>query len=119
MALILAWSLFVLGIGHIIYGLIKFRGSVSNAVSEGFVNKFKVPEIRRTAFWFLMYGPLLVFAGHASVHAVSNEDFSLLRLVGYYLLTSSIVGFFAIPKSPFLVAVVISSLLIAAGYGLL
>ena len=116
---ILAWSLFVLGIGHIIYGIIKFRDPVSDAVSEGFVNKFKVPEIRRTAFWFLMYGPLLVFAGHTSVHAVSNSDFSLLRLVGYYLLASSIVGFFAIPKSPFLVGVVISPLLIAAGYGLL
>lgn len=69
MANILAWSLFVLGIGHIFYGFVKFRRPVAEAVAEGFVNKFKTPEVRRTAFWFFNFGPLLMLAGNTAIHA--------------------------------------------------
>lgn len=118
MANILAWFLFALGIGHIFYGLVKFREPVAAAVTEGFVNKFKTPEARRTALWFLMFGFLLVFAGNTATHAVGNADLPLLRLVGFYLLAISLVGFAALPKSPFMVGAILSPLIIAAGYGL-
>ena len=116
---ILAWSLFTLGIGHIIYGLVKFRESVAEAVAEGFVNKFKAPEVRRTALWFLMFGFLLIFAGNTAIHAVTNADLPLLRLVGFYLFATSLVGLAALPKSPFLVGAILSPIFIAASYGLL
>jgi hypothetical protein len=118
MANILAWSLLALGIGHIFYGLVKFREPVAEAIAEGFINKFKTPEVRRTALWFLMFGFLLVFAGNAATHAVVNADFLLLRLVGFYLLATSLIGLAALPKSPFLLGAIHSLLLIAAGYGL-
>jgi membrane glycosyltransferase len=43
----------------------------------------------------------------------------LLRIVGIYTLVSSVVGVIAFPKSPFWALLLLSPLLIAAGYGLL
>ncbi len=66
-----------------------------------------------------MFGPLLMFAGQVAVHAASQNDLILYRLVGLYLLGISAVGVFVIPKSPFWVGLGISTLIVAAGYGCL
>jgi Family of unknown function (DUF6463) len=71
MANVAAWFMFVLGVGHIVYGLIKFKSPVAEAVSAGFIGQFKTPEVRRTAFWFLIFGPMLMLAGHVGIHAVA------------------------------------------------
>lgn len=119
MSNIVAWVLFALGITHIVFGIVRFKVPFAEAVSAGFVGQFKVPEIRRTAFWFLMCGPLLVLAGHTAVHAVAVGDLALLKVIGTYTLVSSVVGVTAFPKSPFWASLLVSPLLIAAGYGLL
>jgi uncharacterized membrane protein HdeD (DUF308 family) len=119
MSNILAWSLFALGVAHIAYGLIVFRVPLAAAVSAGFIGQFKTPEVRRTAFWFVVFGPLLMLAGHVAVHAVATGDVSLFRLIGIYVLTTSIIGVAAFPRSPFLAAAVLSSLFMGAAYGLL
>jgi hypothetical protein len=119
MASLLAWSLFVLGAGHVGYGLFKFRAPLLAAVSAGYVNQFRAPEVRRTAFWFVIFGPLLMLAGHTAIHAVSTAALPLLKIVGWYLLAVSVIGVAALPKSPFLAGLVLSPLLIAAGHGLL
>ena len=82
MATTLAWILFALGIGHIAYAFIRFRGPLLAGLSSGVVGQFGAPEVRRSAFWFVMFGPLLMLAGQVAVHAAGNGDFGLLRIVG-------------------------------------
>jgi uncharacterized membrane protein HdeD (DUF308 family) len=119
MSNIVAWSLFTLGVIHIAFGLVKFKAPLAEAANAGIIGQFKAPEVRRTAFWFLMCGPLLMLSGHTAVHAVAVADLALLKVVGAYTLVSSIVGVTAFPKSPFWASLLLSPLLIAAGYGLL
>jgi Family of unknown function (DUF6463) len=114
-----AWFIFALGIGHIIYGLIKFKSPVADAISAGFIGKFYAPEIRRTAFWFLIFGPLFMLAGHVAIHAVSVGDLALLKILGIYSFVTAAIGVAAFPKSPFWAALIASPFLIAAGYGLI
>jgi hypothetical protein len=116
----IAWTLFILGIGHIAYGVVKFKQPLALATAagfSGFVRQFKTTEIVRTAFWFLLFGPLLMLAGHVAVHAVAMGDLVLLKIVGAYLMFVSVVGLAVLPRSPFLVAGVLSALVLAAGYG--
>lgn len=114
-----AWFIFVLGIAHIGYGLVKFKAPVAEAISAGFVGQFKSPEIRRTAFWFLIFGPLLMLAGHVAIHASATGDLELLKILGIYSFATALIGVTAFPKSPFWAALIASPVLIAAGYGLL
>jgi len=119
MANAVAWGFFVLGVAHIVFGLVKFRVPLAEAVSAGFVGKFQVPEIRRTAFWFIVCGPFVMLAGHVAIHAVSVGDLALLRLIGLYAMVTSLIGVIAFPKSPFWGALLLSPLLLAAGHGLI
>lgn len=112
-----AWLLFSLGVAHIAYGLVKFRAPLWEAVAAGFVDQFKATELRRTAFWFVAVGPLMMLAGHVAIHAVSVGDLGLLKVIGGYMLFISLVGVAAFPKSPFLAGLIVSPWLIAVGYG--
>lgn len=112
-----SWFMFFLGIGHIVFGLVRYKGPVADAVTAGFVGKFSAPEVRRTAFWFLIFGPLLMLAGQVGVHAVAQSDLVLLRLLGIYAFITAVLGAAAFPKSPFWVPLVVAPVLIAVGYG--
>ncbi len=114
-----AWALFILGIAHIVFGIVKFKAPLADALSAGFIDQFSHPEDRRTAFWFTIFGVLVVLAGHAAVHAVAVGDLALLRIVGGYALAMSLIGVAALPKSPFWASLLIASLVLASGYGLL
>lgn len=117
---LIAWTVFFLGVGHIAYGLVKFKQPLALATTEGFsgfVRQFKTTEVVRTAFWFLLFGPLLMLAGHVAVHAVAVGDLGLLKIIGSYLLVVSAIGMAVRPFSPFLASLVVSSLLLAVGYG--
>ena len=117
MANVLAWLLFALGVAHLAYAVVRFKAPLAEAVSAGFVGQFKSSDVRRTTFWVFIFAPLLMLAGHAAVHAVSTGDLALLRIVGTYVLITSVVGVAALPQSPFLASLLVSSLLLAAGYG--
>ena len=119
MANAFAWLLFGLGIAHIAFGVVRFKAPLIDAVRAGFVGQFSTPEVRRTAFWFIILGPPLMLAGQVAVHAVATSDLWLLKLVGGYVLAAAVVGIAAFPKSPFWGALFVASGLIAAGYGLL
>ncbi|HCX82239.1 MAG: hypothetical protein A3E00_14300 [Curvibacter sp. RIFCSPHIGHO2_12_FULL_63_18] len=112
-----AWFLVLLGLGHIAYGLRKYHAPLRAAWAGGFIGQFGATEERRTAFWFLILGPLLVLAGHAALHAVATGDLALLKIVGGYLLFTGVLGAAAFPKSPFWAALPTGPLLIATGYG--
>jgi Family of unknown function (DUF6463) len=111
------WLLFTLGIVHIIFGSVRFKSQLVEAISEGFIGQFRAPEVRRTAFWFLLGGPLIMLAGHVGVHAVAAGDLALVKIVGLYTLAVSILGIAAYPASPFWVSLIVSSLLVAVGFG--
>ena len=117
MAIIAAWILVVLGLGHITVGVVRFKNALAGAVRAGFVGQFVGHPDRRAAFWFMIFGPLLVMGGHLAIHAVKTADVGLLKIIGFYLLAVGMVGSLALPKSPFWVGLVASSVLIAAGYG--
>jgi hypothetical protein len=116
MASVFAWLVFALGVGHLGYAIVVFGQPLLAGVAGGIIGQFNTPEIRRTAFWFLMFGPLLMLAGHVAVHAVEVGDMKLYKLVGFYLLVISAIGALALPKSPFSVALIVTLLLLASGY---
>ncbi len=113
----IAWAVFVLGLTHIVFGIVRFKASLAEALSAGFVGQFEEPEVRRTAFWFIMCGPLLMLVGHIAVRAVAAGDHSLLKIIGTYALISSVIGVTAFPRSPLWALLLLSLFLIAAGYG--
>lgn len=77
-------------------------------MSEGFVGKYEEPEVRRTAFWFLIAEPLLMGIGHIAVHAVTTGDHSILEIIGSYLLVSCAIGVAAFPRSPLCIPLLLS-----------
>ncbi len=117
MVAIAAWIIFILGLAHIVVGLVMFKTPLVEAVRDGFVGKFATDPERRTAFWFMIFGPLLVMGGHVAIHAVSVADAELLKIAGFYLLAIGAIGGLALPKSPFVVAVLLAPIFIAAGFG--
>lgn len=116
---IAAWALFILGLAHIPFGIMKFKTPFAEAVSGGFVGQFKQHETRRTALWFTALGPLFMLAGHIAIHAVTVNDLALLKITGIYVFVTSIVCVIAVPKSGFWATLLVSPILITAGYGLL
>jgi len=88
-------------------------------VRAGFVGQFGSPEIRRTAFWFVMFGPLLLMGGHVCLHAAAFGDYEAIKIVGIYLFLVSCIGITALPKSPFIAGLLLSVLLVAVGFRVL
>lgn len=66
-----AWAVFVLGIAHIVFGIVRFKVPLAEAVSAGFIGQFREPEVRRTAFWFIMWA--LAHAGRAHSDPCSSK----------------------------------------------
>jgi hypothetical protein len=115
----IAWSVFVLGLAHIVFGVLRFRGPLLDALAAGFSGQFAVPEIRRTAFWFLLIGPMLMLVGQLAVRAVDHGDLGALKLIGIYMLCSGVVGVAAFPRSPLWALVLLSLPMLAVSVGLL
>lgn len=113
----IAWATLVLGVVHIVFGILRFQQPLAEAVAAGFIDQFRAHEPRRTAFWFLMCGPLLMLVGHLAIRAVAMGDLASLRIAGLYALAASLVGIAAFPVSPLWSLLVLSLLLIAAGSG--
>jgi hypothetical protein len=118
LATVSSWALVALGASHVVFGLVKFKQPLRQAIASGFVGKFGAPELRRTAFWFVMFGLALLPAGHVAVRAAGGADLALLRLVGGYVCAISLIGVAAFPRSPFPASLVTSVLLLMAGFGL-
>ena len=48
MSATLPWTLFALGVGHILYGCVKFRAPLLEAITSGVVGKFSAPGAQRS-----------------------------------------------------------------------
>lgn len=111
-----AWALFILGLIHVVFGILRFKEPLLEALAAGFVGQFSEPPVRRTAFWFIMCGPLLMVAGHLAIRSVAAGDHAALKIIGFYGLAASMVGIAAFPMSPLWILFGLSLFLIAAGY---
>ncbi len=112
-----AWMMCALGIAHVLTGLIWFRKPILAACREGFVDRFRADDKRRLAFWFTLFGFLMLMGGQVALHAVETGDRTLLKLIGFHVLGASVPGVLALPRSPFWLALLIAPVLIAGGYG--
>jgi Family of unknown function (DUF6463) len=112
-----AWSLFALGVGHVIVALVLFGRDLWAALMAGWVGQFQTPASRRVAFWFAAFGPLLMLAGQVAIHAVRTHDLALLQTIGLYLVVLGVFGASALPRSPFWGALVIGPVLLAGARG--
>lgn len=115
MALAAAWILAGLGAGHTLFALVWYRKPVWEEVKEGGLGKFR--EIISRRFWITIFGPLMVLIGHVAIRAAASADLALLQVIGIYLLISSTLGVIAFPKTPFWAALILSAILIGAGFG--
>lgn len=116
MAKAVAWFMFLLGIGHIVFGLIRYKGPVTETMAAVFVGNFAMPETSRTAFWFLIFGPLLMVTGQVAIHAVAQGDLALLQLLGIYTFMTAVLGAAAFPRPPFWAPLFVAPELIAVDY---
>lgn len=114
-----AWSLFVLGLAHIPFGIFKFRAPLTEALGEGLIGRFQPQESRLAGLWFTALGPMFMVAGYVAIQAVAANDLSLLTAIGIYVFVVSITCVVAVPKSGFWVTLLISALLIAESSWLL
>lgn len=112
-----AWTMFALGVGHIVVGLVFFKRQFADAAGEGWIGRFQGVDSRRLAFWFTVFGPLVMMGGQIAVHAVQQGDLALLKLIGCYLAGVALMGVTALPKSPFWVALLLAPVFIAGGCG--
>jgi hypothetical protein len=119
MVTVAAWIILSLGIIHCLLGLAWFKKPIGEAINEGFFGKFQGIEPRRLAFWFTIFGPLLIMSGHIALYAASESNLSLLRLIGFYLVLVSLLGVMALPKSPFWATLILAPVLIAGGFGVI
>ena len=113
----LAWGVFALGAAHVIFGVVRYRAALADALGAGFFGKFGTPEIRRTAYWFVAIGPLLMLVGQLAIHAAASGDLTVFRIIGTYMLVFAIVGVSAFPASPIWLVLALSVPLILTGYG--
>jgi hypothetical protein len=117
MIAIAAWTILLLGIGHTLLGFYWFRKPLREAMAEGLIGRFTELPARRLAFWFIIFGPLLILAGHIAIHAAATADLTLLKMTGAYLFVTCVLGTIALPKSPFALVLLLSPVLVAGGYG--
>jgi Family of unknown function (DUF6463) len=51
----------------------------------------------RLAFWFMIVGSLLMMIEQVAIYASAESNLFLLKLIGYYLASTSIIGVMAFP----------------------
>ena len=112
-----AWTMFALGAAHIVVALVFFRQQFTTAIGAGWIGQFQGADSRRLAFWFTVFGPLVMMGGHIAVHAVHAGDLALLEVIGYYLAAVALMGVTALPKSPFWGALLLAPVFVAGGHG--
>lgn len=115
MIVIAAWVLAALGVAHILVGLIWFRQPICAAVRDGGFGQFQGHGARRVAFWFTIFGPLLLCLGHVAILAAMAVDFALINTIGCYLLGMAMLAVLALPKSGFWAVLLLAPVFIGAG----
>ncbi|MEO6216431.1 MAG: DUF6463 family protein [Sphingomonas sp.] len=117
MAYYAAWTLIILGILHVIFGVIRFKLTLRAAFAEGFFGKFAADDSRRLAFWFIMTGPLLSLIGQLALRAAQMPDVRAMQFISWYILGVGGLGVATFPKSPLWSILPVGFAFLAVGYG--
>jgi hypothetical protein len=107
--------LITVGVGHAMLGILIFPEQLAAMLRDGVFNAIPhrlhgfVPDFRReAAFWFVLYGPVLVMLGQITGRA----DRRLARVIGWNLLVTGLAGVVVMPVSGFWLLIGAAALLL-------
>jgi Family of unknown function (DUF6463) len=107
--------LVVIGIGHSLLGLVLYRAPLAAIAGDGFVATVLPAHVdRQAAFWFVLFGPILVMLGQIVGRAARRDDAGIVRVVGLWLLAAGIVGVVMMPLSGFWTLIAVGILAVRA-----
>lgn len=107
--------LYVTSIIHVLVGVWLYAEPLKNIAQSGFFNAVEPFCDRNTAFWFLMFVPLLFAIGQLCCWA-QIQGIALPIFLGWCLLATSIVGIVLMPISGFWLLIPPSVLIIIASH---
>src|SRR5204862_868340 len=102
----------VLGVGHLITAFVLFRAPLSAIWRDGVFGAVAAAPDRRAVFWYLLFTPFLLLAGHVVLYAADAHATYLLHAVGGYLLASAVIGIAALNRLPFWAAAAMAAILL-------
>ncbi|MGL4622245.1 DUF6463 family protein [Chroococcidiopsis sp.] len=105
--------LYVTSIIHVLVGFWLYAEPLSNIAQSGFFNAVDPFCDRNTAFWFLMFVPLLFAIGQLCCWA-HIQSITLPNFLGWCLLVTALVGIFLMPISGFWLLLIPAVLIIIA-----
>jgi hypothetical protein len=112
-----ARCLVAIGIVHSLFGLVLYRAPLSAIAGEGFVATVLPPHVdREAAFWFVLFGPILVMLGQVVGRAARRDDAGIVRLIGAWLLAGGMVGVIVMPVSGFWLLIAVGLATIRAAF---
>jgi hypothetical protein len=99
-------------VAHTVVGVILYRRPLASIIGDGVLNAVDPHIDRRAAFWFLLFGPVLVMTGRLADSAVRRGDAATAGMVARNLLGVGIAGAAAMPLSGFWLLIGISALML-------
>lgn len=86
MALACSWFLIAFAALHLVVGCRRFKVCLQDALRQGFINQFTLIEERKTAFWFMASGWLVLLIGCLGLRAGQYNDPGFFAILGAFLL---------------------------------
>ncbi len=93
--------LWVTGIIHIVVGFIIGKDIYADMLRDGLIDSMQNDYTRGFAFWFFLFGVLLILYGYTLQYNIKREQKPSPIHVGYALLAVSIFGCLVEPVSGF------------------
>lgn len=93
--------LWVTGVIHILVGFLIGKDIYADMLRDGLVNSMQNDYTRGFAFWFFLFGVLLILYGYTMQYYIRKEQKPTPTHVGYALLAVSIFGCLVEPVSGF------------------
>lgn len=93
--------LWITGIIHIVVGFLIGKDIYAEMLRDGLVNSMKNDFTRSFAFWFFLFGVLLILYGYTLQYNIKREQKPSPIHVGYTLLVISVFGCLVEPISGF------------------
>ncbi len=93
-------SIVIIGLLHTVFGLITFKNILAVLLREGIVNTVNGQPDREMAFWFIFCGLFMLVFG-ALIDWCESKEIKLPLVLGWGLLTITIIGVTFMPVSGF------------------
>ncbi len=106
--------LVITGIIHTVVGLIMAKDIYLAMLRDRLYNSVGEDYSRNTAFWFLLFGFLLILLGQTMQYYIKKEQKPSPLFLGYWLLAIGVVGCFIMPASGFWLVLPQSMIIILA-----